>query len=246
MVDGTQTAIITASANGFPAASKSIAVLNDDADHFEIATIPSPQFAGAPFTIVVTAFDASGKPMLDFAKPLTVTASVGGGASLAVTPNAISDFHNGVFTGPVAISPAANGVVLTVRDDAGRSAVSNPINLIAGTPDFFTELFMTDNDVDNQSFLSSRTGTLSGYVIRRQPTTTFFTDPTGGTPLSLGDDTFAEVTAGERQIAVPLWCALFVDVRRQQRLRHVWQRRRRIQRVARGPLRVSADRGADG
>jgi VCBS repeat-containing protein len=192
IVDGVKTATITATANGFPPASKSIAVLNDDADHYGIATIPSPQFAGAPFTILVTAFDENHQPMSNFTKSLNVTASAGGSA-LTVTPAAIGGFRNGVFTGSVAIKPPAKDVVITVRDDTGRTATSNAINLVGGVPDYFTEVFVTDNDVAHQSFLFVPTGTLDGYVVRRQPATAFFTDPTGGTPLFLGDDTFAEV-----------------------------------------------------
>ncbi len=64
-----------------------------------------------------------------------------------------------------------------------------------GQPDSFTQLFANqDNDVAYQSFTFTPDGSAGFYTVCRAPATQFFTDPTGGTAVTLGDDDFAEVT----------------------------------------------------
>jgi hypothetical protein len=87
---------------------------------------------------------------------------------------------------------------ISATDDAGNAAVNNnggscftfntPV-----VPDFFTELFTTNNDLDNRTFTWVPSANVSSYTLCQSPATTLPVDPTGGTVLSLTDDSFATV-----------------------------------------------------
>ncbi len=55
-------------------------------------------------------------------------------------------------------------------------------------PDFFTEEFITDNDLDNTKLTFSPNGSGDFYSACAESITALPTDPTGGTALALGDD----------------------------------------------------------
>ena len=70
--------------------------------------------------------------------------------------------------------------------------------------DYFTELFdASDNDLDDLTLTFTPNGSADFYGACRTTATVFPTDPTGGTPLSLGDDSYAVVNlAGGAQVAL--------------------------------------------
>lgn len=55
-------------------------------------------------------------------------------------------------------------------------------------PDYFTEQFTSDNDLNNQQLIFAPDGSPDFYEACRKVATAFPTDPAGGTVLSLGDD----------------------------------------------------------
>jgi Subtilase family len=62
-------------------------------------------------------------------------------------------------------------------------------------PDLYTENFTTaDFDLDNSSLLFVQNGSIDYYALCRSATTALPTDPTGGTPLVLSDDSNLQVT----------------------------------------------------
>jgi hypothetical protein len=63
-------------------------------------------------------------------------------------------------------------------------------------PDFFTQLFTADNDLDNLSLFFNPNGSNDFYLGCVEAITELPTDPTGGTALTLSDDSFAQVTLG--------------------------------------------------
>lgn len=64
-----------------------------------------------------------------------------------------------------------------------------------GQPDTFTELFEAqDNDLAYSTLTFTPDGSASFYSCCRQDAASFPTDPTGGTPVSLSDDSFVRVT----------------------------------------------------
>jgi hypothetical protein len=63
-------------------------------------------------------------------------------------------------------------------------------------PDYFTQLFTADNDLDNLSLIFTPNASVDFYAgcVEENLTGQFPTNPAGGTPLSLTDDSYATVT----------------------------------------------------
>lgn len=87
---------------------------------------------------------------------------------------------------------------------SGRS-IARVVTLRAGQIDYFTELFDTaaTQDTDNLSFTFTPNATASGYSVAKDPAPSFPTDPTGGTSLTMSDDTSVLVTlTGGKQVTL--------------------------------------------
>ena len=71
-------------------------------------------------------------------------------------------------------------------------------------PDYFTEQFTAgDNDLSDQMLFFTPDGSISFYEACLEPATGFPTDPSGGTVLSLGDDSYGTVTlSGGDQVSL--------------------------------------------
>ena len=85
-----------------------------------------------------------------------------------------------------------------LTDEAGNTA-SDPTCYSFTTPeipDFFTQLFTTDNDLDNLSLFFNPNGSSDFYLGCAEAISALPTDPAGGTTLSLSDDSYAQVTLG--------------------------------------------------
>jgi alpha-tubulin suppressor-like RCC1 family protein len=77
-------------------------------------------------------------------------------------------------------------------------AQSRQFTLRVGQPDYYTEIFDTSaTNLAFQAFTFTPNGSSSFYGVCRQPATTFFTDPTGGTAVPLTDDSFATATVAD-------------------------------------------------
>jgi len=88
-------------------------------------------------------------------------------------------------------------------DDAGNVTSNNNNNACftfatPAVPDFFTELFTTNNDLDNRDIIFSPDASISQYsACESFPINALPVDPTGGVTLSTGDDSpSATVTLG--------------------------------------------------
>ncbi|HYE02025.1 MAG TPA: S8 family serine peptidase [Phycisphaerales bacterium] len=89
--------------------------------------------------------------------------------------------------------------VVEATDAAGNLAVDNNGGACFSlttpeVPDFFTEEFGSDNDLDNKSFRFTPNGSNDFYAACRQAITGLPTSPTGGTLLTLSDDSYSQVT----------------------------------------------------
>ena len=194
-MDGTQSVTITASASGFTSGGGATSVLDDDAHHYALSAIASPQTKGAPFSVSITAQDAGNATLTGYAGTPSLTASGSGGA-VSISPTSASGFVSGVWTGNVTVNTLASNVVLTATDGAGHTGASNAFDVVP-PPDYFTELFDAGgpNDTDNQSWLFTPDGSPGFYsVARARAVTSFPTDPAGGTTLTLTDDSNVLVT----------------------------------------------------
>ncbi len=127
--DGAQTATVTADASGFTTGSKTVSILDNDADHFVLSPVASPQTQEASFLLTVTAKDASDATITGFGGSVSFTAAAGGNA-VPVTPAVLSGFANGVWTGPVAVLGVATGVVLTAGNTPGHNGSSNSFDVL--------------------------------------------------------------------------------------------------------------------
>jgi hypothetical protein len=108
------------------------------------------------------------------------------GASVVVTVSltpAASLLPTGIYSGAVRFTNATSGV-----------GQSRAFLLRVGQPDYFTELFEGDFDLQNTTFTFTPDGSPSFYRVCRESVTNFFTNPTNGTVLTLEDDSFSTQT----------------------------------------------------
>ena len=118
------------------------------------------------------------------------------GASTTVTmafTNAAASLAVGYYSGAVNFVDTTTGAKL-----------SRAVTLAAGLPDYFTEIFDTSaNDTANQSWLFTPNGSSNFYGVQRTSASAFPADPTGGTTLSLTDDSNALATlSGGAQVSL--------------------------------------------
>jgi hypothetical protein len=79
-------------------------------DHFTFSAIPSPQTAGLPFPITLTAHDSYHNPVLSFIESVSLFASNG-----SVTPSTTGLFRAGVWSGSLAVDHPDLAVTLLAR-----------------------------------------------------------------------------------------------------------------------------------
>ncbi|GEM_PF-2168458 len=97
-------------------------------DHFEVSNISSPQAAGQPFNVTVTAIDNNGSVLADYNGITKVTDDTG-----SVAPSTTSTFKDGIWTGQVNITKAAGNDSLKFTDvSTGKSGTSNTFSVFAG------------------------------------------------------------------------------------------------------------------
>ena len=117
---------------------------------------------------------SAGGTLASGALPATVVVSI--------SPTAAS-LPQGIYTSMVTFSNGNSGI-----------AQSRTLMLLVGQSDYFTELFdTTTNDLAYQMVTFTPDGSSSFYKADRDPVIAFPTDPSGGMPLSLGDDDFVQV-----------------------------------------------------
>jgi len=99
-------------------------------DHFIIGNITSPQTAGSAFSITVSAVNASGGTIIDYAGPMKLSDTTG-----ALNMTVGSGFASGVWTGNVNITIAASDVKITANYVAAPAKIgtSNEFDVVAGS-----------------------------------------------------------------------------------------------------------------
>ena len=95
---------------------------------FDWAPVDTPQVAGQPFGVTITAKDAASNTVTGFEGPVTLSATRGGLAS-AVMPTNSGVFVSGVWTGSVTAMEVGTGLVLRAADADGHSGNANPISV---------------------------------------------------------------------------------------------------------------------
>lgn len=95
-----------------------------EVDHFTFETIPSPQTAGSPFVITITAVDADGNIVSSYSGLNTLSDTTG-----TITPTMTASFVGGVWTGSVTIMHNQTGVSI-ITSGAGKVGESNLFDVV--------------------------------------------------------------------------------------------------------------------
>lgn len=109
-----QTANVISATNGTRAGtSNTFNVLPKPLDHFVISRIPSPQIAGVPFSITLSAVDIYENVVTSFTNRAFLTAP-----GLVITPAQTGNFVGGIWTGEVTISARQQDVIILATYNA--------------------------------------------------------------------------------------------------------------------------------
>lgn len=107
-------------------------VIAGNIDHFEISNITGLKTAGTPFSITVTAKDASGGTVTGFTGTANLVDLTG-----KILPTTTTNFASGVWTGNVTVTQKMNNDIITVTG-VGKSGSSNQFNVQAAALHHFT------------------------------------------------------------------------------------------------------------
>ena len=155
---------------------------------------------GLTFTLTNQGSNALTWTLINTSVWLNVSPSSG-----TLAPGGAADFVTASLNASAASQPMGiySNVVWFTNLTSGLG-FSRWFKLRVGQPDYFTELFdATSNDLAFQTFTFTPNGSASFHAVCREPATNFPTDPTGGTPVSLVDDSYAQVTlAGAETVAL--------------------------------------------
>jgi uncharacterized repeat protein (TIGR01451 family) len=89
-------------------------------DHFEWGPIGPVQAVNSPFTVTLTALNASNQVVTNFNGPVSLSGvSLAGGGLITISPNSLSNFVNGLWTGQVRVLQASPGMFLRADDQIG-------------------------------------------------------------------------------------------------------------------------------
>ncbi len=137
LFDGRQTYTVSASAEGFAGASVMAVVADNELHRFGWSAIASPQRAGTPFGVTVSAQDIAGATISNYAGAVSLT-GVGAGGPVAFAPSACGAFSNGQWSASLAVATIDTNVRLTAADGFGHSGTSLPFTVIGGVLHHFT------------------------------------------------------------------------------------------------------------
>ncbi|MBA4148329.1 MAG: M36 family metallopeptidase [Verrucomicrobia bacterium] len=114
----------------------------------------------------------------------TLTASNGLDVAISIKQSVAGNLPSGLYTN-----------IVVFMNETTEIAQTRRFILRIGQPDSFTELFeVNDFDLGHQSFTFTPDDSNSFYSVCAETVTDFYSDPTGGTLLPLGDDEFEKIT----------------------------------------------------
>jgi len=114
-------------------ASSSVSVTAGDLHHFDFNTIGNQELS-TPFSITITAKDASGNTVTDYTGTGNLTATFGL-ISVNISPASTGNFEAGVWTGDVTIGLIGTDIIITIKgsDDSQKTGTSNPFDVVVAT-----------------------------------------------------------------------------------------------------------------
>ncbi|MDZ7377130.1 MAG: hypothetical protein ONB13_10960, partial [candidate division KSB1 bacterium] len=114
---------ITVTSSGKAGISNSFNVNPASLDHFRVSTIGSPQVAGQPFSITITAEDVYENKVTSFINTVNLSESTN-----SITPIVTTNFSSGEWTGQVTITKTYTDNIINVSG-SGKSGQSNKFNI---------------------------------------------------------------------------------------------------------------------
>ncbi len=128
--DGSQTAMVTASASGVTDGSASMLVHDANLDHLAVDNISGPKTAGVAFSATARAFNIANELIAVYGNTANLSA-LGSSGTLAVAPTTAT-FSAGVWTGNVTITAVDPSAMLRIDAGGGIAANSNSFALQTG------------------------------------------------------------------------------------------------------------------
>ncbi len=119
--------------------STDVHVVADELLQFTIAQINSPQIAGTPFQINITAADQYGNTVTNFSQPVTLNDGTN-----TISPSQTTNFANGTWSGSINITQTADLDNVVASFGAVRSQ-SNPFAINAGQQQVFLSIVSGSN-----------------------------------------------------------------------------------------------------
>ena len=232
-VDGSRTVNITASAEDGSSVEQTMTVEDNDPGRVQFSAgsySVEEKDRSAVITVVRTS-SSSGEIRVDYG---TVNGTASAGADYEGISGTLT-FHDGEVSKTFSVSILDDSVAeeektvkLSLSNPTGGAVLGTPSTAILtieddDRPDFFTEIFdQDDNDIQNQTLTFVPDGSRSFYAVCKTPAYSFPTDPSGGTILSLTDDSYATVDRAGGSGDPFFWCPLPHLLCRQQWVCHVF------------------------
>ncbi|MBN2417576.1 hypothetical protein JXO52_17195 [bacterium] len=123
---------LTVSSLGKSNSSNEFNVYADQVESFIIGQVATPQMAGVPFNLTITAVDQYGNTATDFSARVSIDDDTG-----TLEPMTSGYFSNGTRTEAVAITATGSDLRISVHDGASHWGESNFFNVISDTVDHF-------------------------------------------------------------------------------------------------------------
>jgi hypothetical protein len=185
LMDGSQMATVTASAVGFADGSAGMTVYDNDVHHFDLTSISSPQTAGVPFSVTITARDINGATVTVYGSSVRLSAA-GDAANVPLQPTNTTAFTGGVWSGSVKMLGVGSNVRLTATNDViGCGVQSNPFQvlgaLISVVPSALTNVPVVVSNTASRMLTISNAGNIDLTWNMTQPGGDFFDDIEKGT-----------------------------------------------------------------
>lgn len=135
--DGSQTVVLTATAEDFVTATRYTPVRDNEVHHFGVFMSSSQQVKSRPFSVTFTAQDVNNLTIPSYTGSPALAAT-DGTAPLPVTPTSLTAFSAGVKIQSLTISEFASQAMLTITDNAlGITGSSLPFTVGSGTASTF-------------------------------------------------------------------------------------------------------------
>jgi uncharacterized repeat protein (TIGR01451 family) len=153
-------------ATNMPARFYRVALVQPPLDHFVFSSVTGSQTSGVPFTVTITAFDATNGVLAGYSGTvaLSVTSTVG---SALIWPLISPSFTGGHWTGPLTVTaPFGASVTITATDGSGHTCQSNPFFIVYAATNTLIPASSTPADIVADSARGLLYMTVSNQVLR--------------------------------------------------------------------------------